>query len=781
MGKRTLEENMALLTGQGMWHTRPVGDLPSIHLSDGPHGLRKQQEQERQNNVSQVSTCYPTASALACAWDERAAARLGQAVAREAWNEDVAVLLGPGINIKRSPLCGRNFEYFSEDPYLSGHLGAAYVRAVQREGVAASLKHFAGNNQETNRQTANSQIDRRALREIYLSAFEYVVKTARPATVMASYNRLNGCYACENPALLTRILREEWGFDGAVISDWGACADLAKSIQAGMDLEMPDSCGIHTRKLKAAGEVSEQEIARAAGRVERLVRAYAPQGREKKDTADSHEIARQLACESAVLLKNDGILPLAPDAQVAVIGTLAEQMRFQGGGSSHINTARRPNALAALRGLGVNAAYAPGYSLRDEENPALEEQALALASGERTVLFFGGLTDQYEGEGYDRRSLSMPENQLRLLNRICDVNPNVVFVSVSGAPYDMAFEGRVRGILQMYLGGEAADEACAALVTGRVNPSGKLAESWPYAVEDTPCHGFFATGSDDIEYRESIYVGYRYYDRFGVPVRFPFGFGLSYTTFSYANLELSCGEYTGGTLVASLDVTNTGPVAGAEIVELYVENPPAAYLRAEKELRGFQKVTLAPGQTARVTLELDERSFSIYDGGRFLIPGGRYRVLVGSSSRDIRLAQSIKVAGEAYNRDDRQRLSEYFQKDIHGVSRQQFAALYGAPLSHFSERKRGDYSLYCSLRQLAEASILARLLHRAARPLVYSMFKGIPHDDPEVVMMLQGVEHGTIDCVVCQSGGMLPIRLAEAMVLEANGHRAKAFLKLIRG
>ena len=333
----------------------------------------------------------------------------------------------------------------------------------------------------------------------------------------------------------------------------------------------------------------------------------------------------------------------------------------------------------------------------------------------------------------------------------------------------------------MYLGGEAADEACAALLTGRVNPSGKLAESWPYAVEDTPCHGFFATGSDDIEYRESIYVGYRYYDRFGVPVRFPFGFGLSYTTFSYANLELSRGEYTGGTLVASLDVTNTGPVAGAEVVELYVENPPAAYLRAQKELRGFQKVTLAPGQTARVTLELDERSFSIYDGGRFLIPGGRYRVLVGSSSRDIRLAQSIQVSGEAYNRDDRQRLSEYFQRDIHSVSRQQFAALYGAPLSHFDERKRGNYSLYCSLRQLAEASILARLLHRAARPLVYSMFRGIPHDDPEVVMMLQGVEHGTIDCVVCQSGGMLPIRLAEAMVLEANGHRAKAFLKLIKG
>lgn len=784
MAGGTLEEKIQLLTGKGMWHTHETEDLPSIHLSDGPHGLRKQAEQERQNNVSQVSTCYPTASALACSWDPTAAAQLGQAIAREAWNEDISVLLGPGINIKRSPLCGRNFEYFSEDPFLSGRMGAAYVSAVQAEGIAVSLKHFAGNNQETNRQTANSQIDERALREIYLSAFEYVVKTAHPAAVMASYNRLNGLYACENRRLLTEILRGEWGFDGAVISDWGACADLPEAIKAGMDLEMPDSCGIHTRKLRAAlaaGEISEAEILRAAGRVERLVKTYAPKNREKKDTADSHEIARQLACESAVLLKNDGILPLAPEAEVVVIGSLAEQMRFQGGGSSHINTARTPNALEALQSLGITAAYAPGYSLRDREDRELEEQALALASGGKTVLFFGGLTDQYEGEGYDRTGLAMPANQLRLLNRICDANPNVVFVSFSGSPYDMPFEGRVRGILQMYLGGEAVGEACAQLLTGRANPSGKLAESWPYAVEDTPCHGFFATGSDDIEYRESIYVGYRYYDRFGIPVRFPFGFGLSYTTFSYDKLELSSEEYTGGTLEVSLEVTNTGDAAGAEIVQLYVENPDAPYLRAKRELRGFQKVTLRPGETKKVTLELDARSFSLYDEGRFRVPGGVYRVLLCSSSRQVCLAREITVQGEAYTRDDRERLSDYFGENLHGVSQQQFGLLYGKPLSCFGSRKRGDYSLCSSLRQLAEASWLARLLHRAARPLVYSMFRGVAHDDPEVIMMLEGVENGTIDCVVCQSGGMLPPRLAEAMVLEANGHRGKAFWKLIRG
>ena len=609
MEKNKIEEKIGLLTGKGMWHTRETTDLPSVHLSDGPHGLRKQEEKERQNNVSLESTCYPTASALACSWDVTAAQRLGRAVAKEAWNEDVSVLLGPGINMKRSPLCGRNFEYFSEDPFLAGRMGAAYVNAAQEEDVAVSLKHFAANNQETNRQTANSQIDERALREIYLSAFEYVVKTARPATIMASYNRLNGYYACENHHLLTEILRNEWGFNGAVISDWGACADLAKAVKAGMDLEMPDSHGIHARKLKAAlksGEIAEEDIARAAGRIESLVKKYAPEHRAKKDTSDAHEIAKQLARESAVLLKNDGILPIAQDADVVVIGALAEQMRFQGGGSSHINTARTPSALEALRNLGVTVAYAPGYSLRDEENRELEEQALTLAANQKTVLFFGGLTDQYEGEGYDRSSLAMPANQKHLLNRICEVNPNVAVVSFSGAPYDMTFENRVRGILQMYLGGEAVGEACGELLTGRANPSGKLAESWPYRVEDTPCHGFFATGSDDIEYRESIYVGYRYYDSFGIPVRFPFGFGLSYTRFAYENLRLSGETYEGGKLRVSLDVTNIGTVAGAEIVEMYVENPPADFLRAKRELKGFQKVTLAPGETKCVSLELDE-------------------------------------------------------------------------------------------------------------------------------------------------------------------------------
>ena len=433
---------------------------------------------------------------------------------------------------------------------------------------------------------------------------------------------------------------------------------------------------------------------------------------------------------------------------------------------------------------GTTVVIAQAYGAHDAESvggTVHTSVALALAAGQKTVLFFGGLTDQYEGEGYDRESLAMPANQLRLLNKICEINPNVAVVSFSGAPYDMAFEKKVRGILQMYLGGEAVGEACGELLTGRVNPSGKLAESWPYAVEDTPCHGFFATGSDDIEYRESIFMGYRYYDSFGIPVRFPFGFGLSYTTFAYGNPELSSETYEGGKLRVSLDVTNTGSAAGAEIVELYVENPPADYLRAKKELKGFQKVMLAPGETKRVTMELDERSFSMFDEGRFRMIGGTYRMLIGSSVQDIRLAQTVTVQGEACTRNDRERLSDYFRKDLHGVTRQQFAALYGKPLSHFDDRKPGEYTLYDSLNQLAEASPLARTVRKAARPLVYSMFKGIPHDDPQVVMVLMGMENGMIDSVVCQSGGMLPMRVAEAMVLQANGHRGKALWKLIRG
>lgn len=617
--KLSLENCIELVTGKGTWHTRSCGGkVPSIHLSDGPHGLRKQAEGVLQNNKSEVSTCFPTAAAAACSWDSEITAAIGEAIGKEAFNAQVSVLQGPGINIKRSPLCGRNFEYYSEDPYLAGQLGSSYVQALQHTGVAACLKHFAANSQETHRQTADSRIDPRALREIYLSAFETVIKTAKPASVMAAYNKLNGTYACENRSLLTDILRREWGFDGAVISDWGACTNLTRALQSGMDLEMPDSRGIHKKLLRrdlAAGKIDPITIKAAAHRVAKLADTYAVEHRKRQkpyDIAHHHSLAVQCAEESAVLLQNDGILPLKIRQSVAVIGALAKEMRIQGGGSSHIHTRPLQTAVEALEAAGLEVHFAPGYTANAAQpNQALEQAALDLAQQHQTVLFFGGLTEHFEGEGYDRKTLQMPKNQLNLVEKIAAVNPNIVFVSFSGAPYDMAFAPRVRAILHLYLAGEGAAEACAHLLTGQCCPCGKLAESFPYTVEDTPCHGQFATDSDRVSYRESLYVGYRYYDKFHVPVRFAFGHGLSYTTFAYNDPKISSSVYRGGDLAVTCTVTNTGTCAGAEVVQLYVQNPTCNALRPEKELRAFCKVRLQPGESRAVTLHLNERSFSV--------------------------------------------------------------------------------------------------------------------------------------------------------------------------
>lgn len=783
MKKRNIEEELELLSGKGIWHTKDICGLESIHLSDGPHGLRKQDEDVKQNNVSKESTCYPTASALASSWNISSVEKLAFSVAREAWNEGVSVLLGPGINIKRSPLCGRNFEYFSEDPFLTAVMGEAYVQAVQREGIAVSLKHFACNNQETKRQTQNSEVDERALREIYLYAFEYIVKNAHPASVMASYNRISGRWACENSRLLDDILRREWGFDGIVISDWGACIDLVQSVKAGMDLEMPGNSGYHISELKKALEdktISEEDVSRAVDRVKEFVKKWAPGKREKKDTSASHRTAKEIECDSAVLLKNEGILPLKSGESVVVIGKMAEKMRFQGGGSSHINTRYKPDGVKALEEAGLKVRYAPGYNFRGEDKRE-EDKAVSLASEGGVVLFFGGLTDKIEGEGYDRKSFSMPSVQLKLLERICAVNRNVVFISSSGAPYDMAYEKDVRAVLQLYLGGEAVDEALADIITGKISPSGRLAETWPYRKEDTPCFRHFATGSDDVEYRESIFVGYRYYNTYNIPVRFPFGFGLSYTTFSYDNLKLEKPVYRGGKFKVELDVTNTGTMKGKDVVELYIASPPCNYIRASRELKGFCKVELERSEMRHIEMYLDERSFSIYDGDGFIIPGGKYYVEIGRSVEDIVLREEVSVEGVSYGRDDREKLSDYFKSDLKNVSKEQFAVLYNRPLSCSDIRKKGDYSRYNSLSQLSERSLLARILRRVAPPLIYSLFKDVEKDDPEVVMMLEAALNGTLESVMCQSGGVISPKVVEAVVLSANGKKLESLKKLIKG
>ena len=786
----SIEEKIRLLTGRGMWHTFGCdGTFPELHLSDGPHGLRKQNDEATTNNDAYESTCYPTACASACSWDTEGIYEVGKALGKEAKRAEVSVVLGPGVNIKRSPLCGRNFEYFSEDPYLAGKMGASFIKGVEEQGIGTSLKHFAGNSQETHRMTANSQIDERALREIYLSAFEIAVKESKPATVMASYNRLNGEKVTESKYLMTDILRGEWGYEGAVVSDWGACCDLVSAVKAGLDLEMPDSLGFHSQKMMKAyenGEISEQEIDVAVQRILHLIEKYQIVHSEKVEDNQrdrTHQLALEFALKCAILLKNDGVLPIMnKESNIAIIGGLAENLRFQGGGSSHINTKRVTSPIEAMKRAGLTYEYAKGYesdSVVIREN--LEEEAVNLAANTEMVLFFAGLTDVTEGEGYDRTTLELPSNQIHLYNKIKEKNSNIVVVSFGGAPFDFSFAGNAGAILHMYLAGEASGEALVKLLLGEVSPSGKLAESWPVSIEDTPCYGQFATGSDDIEYRESIYVGYRYYDTFEIPVQFPFGYGLSYTEFEYSNLNISTQAYKGGTLFGSVVVKNIGAVPGAEIVQIYVKNPKGNGIRAKKELRYFMRTrVLQPGEEQKLTFELEERSFAAYNVEKkeFSVISGEYEILAAASLTDIRLAEKITVTGED-NFLEKAIYEDYCPEHKNSLFlKESFRAIYGKPFSHFDELKKGDFTVVNSIDQLAEKSVLAKVFKLVIKPVIYSMYKGIDHRDPEVQMALCGALEGSIDAVICHADGAIPYKVIEAMVLEANGKKIQAIKKL---
>lgn len=806
----TIDDELRLVTGNGLWHTSDCGGkLTALRVSDGPHGLRMQPQDSSMCNESVPATCFPLSCALAASWDTEAVRESAAAIAEEAEAAGVSIVLGPGTNIKRSPLCGRNFEYFSEDPFLSGKLAAAFINAVQETGVGTSLKHFAGNSQEKFRMTSDSCIDERALREIYLTAFEIAVKESSPATIMSSYNKVNGIYACENSHLLTDILRKEWGFDGVVMSDWGACIDLAACLRAGMDLEMPDSCGYHTRLLKKELEAEEagtdknvtsknesspdsgtslrQAISTAASRLTALSRKYGPLAKNESDRVDftlpadmlseHHRKAVSIASRCAVLLKNDGILPVPEGKQIIVAGPLAEDMHVQGGGSSHINMTVRKNAVQALTQA--------GYTVTQADNAmVLKESHLSM---DIPLLFFCGLTDTIEGEGFDRKTMSIPDEQIALFDELYAVHQNIIVICLAGAPVTLPFTGRARAILLMYLSGQATAEAMADLISGKANPSGKLPETWPFSEKDTPCHDTFATNSRIVQYRESIFTGYRYYDTFGIPVAWPFGFGLSYTTFSYS--DLTCASaYTGGSLDVSVTVRNEGSVAGAETVQFYVKNPECTYIRASRELRAFTKVHLEPGESRTVTVTLNERSFSLYDGDAksFIMPSGVYEVQAASSLDDVRASASVTVKGTEYRRDDRELLPAYFERNGKPleIPEEQFAALYGKhtrPLPVWKEPVPGEFTVKSSLKQMTPYSLLARLMLKIAQKEAFRLNPGCPPDDPSVQMVLETTADGTIDCITCQSEGMAPYRLTEAIILGANGKKFRAFLKLIFG
>ena len=653
----TLEEKASLCSGLTFWLTKPVERLgvPSVWMSDGPHGLRKEKQSAGTNIMrpAEIATCFPPESTVACSWDEDLIGEVGGAIAEEAKALKVATVLGPGINIKRSPLCGRNFEYLSEDPFLTGRMGAAYVNGVQKENVGVSLKHFCANNQEHIRMSIDTRVDERALREIYLAAFEYVVKNAKPQTIMSSYNRVNGEYMTENKRLLTDVLRDEWGFDGIVVSDWGAINNRVKGVKAGNDLEMPGNKGFNDRNIIKAvesGELDEEDLDKI---VLRLIR-YAFESKEKEvenapqKLDEHHEIARKAAAESAVLLKNENsVLPLSGKEKIAVIGELASTLRYQGSGSSHINPPKTVSFVQAMQEEGREFEYAAGYTLKgDGYKQNLIEEAKRVAKGKDVVLVFIGLTDAYESEGFDRKHIEIPRSHNVLVNELAEVNDNIVVVLAGGSPVNVTeWEEKAKGILNVYLGGQAGGEAARDVIFGKVNPSGKLPETYPLA-NDALSAQYFPMGPRSVEYRESVFVGYRYYDTAKKEVRYPFGYGLSYTKFEYSDLTLGADRIKEGEpLTATVTIKNVGDRDGAEIVELYVKDEQSTIFRPEQELKGFKKVFLKAGESKTVEFSLDARSFAYYNVkiNDWHVESGDFEIRVGASSRDIRLTAKVYV------------------------------------------------------------------------------------------------------------------------------------------
>ena len=686
--KLTLEEKCALLSGAETFKTRgmPEHGIPQIWLSDGPHGLRKQagESDHLGLNPSVPATCFPTASAVANSWDAALGEEIGAALGEEAAAQEVSVVLGPGLNMKRNPLCGRSFEYFSEDPYLAGKLAAGYIRGIQSKGVAACPKHFAVNSQETRRMASDSIVDERTLREIYLTGFEIAVKEGHPRSIMSSYNLVNGTYANENKHLLMEILRDEWGFDGAVITDWGGSNDHALGVKNGSTLEMPAPGGDSVRELLAAvesGKISESDIDARLSELLPLVfdtKAALDAAPREFDAAAHHALARRAAAESLVLLKNEGsLLPLAAGSKVAVIGDFAKNPRYQGAGSSMVNSTQVDVLLDKLIDSELNViGYQQGFDRHGKPDAALQKSACELATQADTVILCMGLDEIAESEGLDRSNLRLAQNQVDLLQAVAAVNPKIVVVLYSGSVVETPWLDNCQALLYAALGGQAGAGAVAGALTGKVNPCGKLAETWPLAYADVPSAADFATRRKTVEYREGLYIGYRYFTTAEKAVRFPFGYGMSYTTFAYSDMAA---DEQG----VSLTVTNTGSVAGTEIVQLYVAKKSSELFRPAKELKGFARVTLAPGEKQRITIMLDDKAFRFWNvkANRWEIEGGEYELLVGASVEDIRLCEKISVHGTAtvhpYEDVD---LDCYYKGNVLSVSDADFEKLLGHPI-----------------------------------------------------------------------------------------------------
>ncbi len=663
ISKMTLEEKASLCSGADFWHTKEVARLgiPAAAVSDGPHGLRKQDGEADHLGLNESirAVCFPAGCALAASFDRSLARHLGETLGNECQAENVSTILGPAMNIKRSPLCGRNFEYYSEDPYVSMELGAAYVQGVQSKNVGTSPKHFMANSQEYHRMTSDSVMDERTMRELYLASFEGMVKKGKPWTIMNSYNKLNGTYLCENREILTDILRKEWGFDGYVMTDWGAMNNRIEALKAGCNLEMPSSGGITDAEIVKAvtdGSLDEAILDQACEEFLNIIFRY----EENRDTSavfdreKDHETARMIEEESIVLLKNEnGILPLDSGKKIALIGKYAASPRYQGGGSSHINSFKVESAMDVLKGM-ENVVYAQGYDdVQDVTDERLLAEAVETAKNADVAVIFAGLPDNFESEGYDRKHLRMPDCQNRLIEAVADVQPNVIVVLHNGAPVEMPWIGCVKAVLEAYLGGQAVGGAVANVLFGKVNPSGHLPETFPLRLQDTPCYLTYGGENDRSEYTEGVFVGYRYYISREMSVLFPFGHGLSYTTFEYSNLKIENSMKKihvreSDKVKVTVDVSNTGSRAGKDVVQLYVSAKDSKAIRPVRELRGFEKVELQPGETKTVSFELDSRAFAYWnrDISDWYVETGAYEIQIGKNAQEILLSAEVEVESE---------------------------------------------------------------------------------------------------------------------------------------
>lgn len=765
----TLEDKIALCSGENFWETKKYEKygIPSLFMCDGPHGLRKQEDVADMLGVneSRKATCFPAEVTTAGSWDPELFAEIGAAIGEEAKEQGVGLVLGPGANLKRNPLCGRNFEYFSEDPYLAGKLAAGFIRGAEAQGIGTSLKHFAANSQEKSRFTSNSVLDDRTLRELYLTAFEIAVKEGKPSTVMCAYPKLNGVHCSDNKRVLTDILRTEWGFNGMVVTDWGAMNDRIEGFRAGCDLNMPGGSDYMEKEVLQAvkdGTLPERCIDDSARRVLKLVLRAAETLREKAacDYEAHHALAKRAAAEGAVLLKNEGgILPLQQGAKIAVIGAMAKNLRYQGAGSSHINPTRLSQPLEHLPG----AVYAPGCDARGDTTDALLAEVKTAAERAEVAVVFAGLPAHCESEGFDREDMKMPEGHVRMIETAAAANPNTVVVLLCGSAAECPWAEKVRAILYMGLPGQAGGEAIADLLYGRADPCGRLAESWPYRYEDVPSSEIYGKTADAL-YQEGLYVGYRYYDKAGVPVRWPFGYGLSYTEFAYSDLAVS-GE------AVCVTVKNIGGRVGSEVVQLYVQAPQDGLHRPVRELKGFQKVFLQPGECRSVTFTLTERCFAVWQDG-WKVPAGKYAVCIGG------LTASVEKSGETLPIPAWQ-AGSWYQCCAGKPSQRDWEAMLGRKYVP-PVLKKGAFTMDNTVMEMKDDSLIMKIMFKAVEATIAKGFGGKKdYENPEFRMMMNSSAGAPLRSLMISGGikgGVLP-----GMLEMANGHFFRGLRRMIAG